>query len=244
MTRLFDSFKERLAQYVVVTGSIVAGVCAVAAILASAFGDPETADISKDILTIILPVLGTWIGTVLAFYFGRENYEAAARETRLSLKGRLGRPAREFAIPVERIESIDVKDRSALSALPLSEITDFFDRTGFFRVVIFLKDGKKAPPIALAVVHRQPVDSFIAARARAKEAIDGLTYADLAASPEGDRIADGFRVIRADGTLSDVKVALESSAHRQDVFLTSGGTAGEPVLGWITNNELQRASEA
>lgn len=35
----------------------------------------------KDVLTIVLPLIGTWVGTVLAFYFSRENFVAAARQT-------------------------------------------------------------------------------------------------------------------------------------------------------------------
>ena len=35
----------------------------------------------KDVLTIVLPLVGTWVGTVLAFYFSRENFVAAASQT-------------------------------------------------------------------------------------------------------------------------------------------------------------------
>src|SRR5438094_9906067 len=36
-------------------------------------------DIAKYVLGVLLPVIGAWVGTVLAFYFGQENFEAAAR---------------------------------------------------------------------------------------------------------------------------------------------------------------------
>ena len=36
-------------------------------------------DISKYVFGVLLPVIGTWIGTVLAFYFGQVNFEAASR---------------------------------------------------------------------------------------------------------------------------------------------------------------------
>ncbi len=36
----------------------------------------------KDVLTVILPVLGAWVGTILAFYFTKENFEAANRSVR------------------------------------------------------------------------------------------------------------------------------------------------------------------
>src|SRR6516162_2412963 len=36
-------------------------------------------DIAKYILGVLLPVIGAWVGTVLAFYFGQVNFEAASR---------------------------------------------------------------------------------------------------------------------------------------------------------------------
>ena len=36
-------------------------------------------DISKYVLGVLLPVIGAWVGTVLAFYFGQGNFEAASR---------------------------------------------------------------------------------------------------------------------------------------------------------------------
>src|SRR5438094_8197992 len=36
-------------------------------------------DIAKYVLGVLLPVIGAWVGTVLAFYFGRENFEAASK---------------------------------------------------------------------------------------------------------------------------------------------------------------------
>jgi hypothetical protein len=39
----------------------------------------EVAAAAKDILATLLPVIGTWIGTVLAFFYSKENFESAAR---------------------------------------------------------------------------------------------------------------------------------------------------------------------
>src|SRR6476620_12481653 len=36
-------------------------------------------DISKYVLGVLLPVIGAWVGTVLAFYFGQGSFEAASR---------------------------------------------------------------------------------------------------------------------------------------------------------------------
>jgi hypothetical protein len=44
------------------------------------------AETSRLVFSSVLPLLGTWVGTVLAFYFARENL-AAATESTLRLAG-------------------------------------------------------------------------------------------------------------------------------------------------------------
>ena len=34
------------------------------------------------IFNIVLPVFASWVGTILAFYFGRENFESANQQVR------------------------------------------------------------------------------------------------------------------------------------------------------------------
>jgi len=53
------------------------------------------------ILTSILPLLGTWIGTVLAYYFAKDNFEAAAKheQQRLALQSKPHSPLAFPAAP-------------------------------------------------------------------------------------------------------------------------------------------------
>jgi uncharacterized membrane protein YdjX (TVP38/TMEM64 family) len=37
---------------------------------------------AMSVFNIIVPVIAAWVGTVLAFYFGRENFESANKEVR------------------------------------------------------------------------------------------------------------------------------------------------------------------
>lgn len=60
------------------------GALGIAAIVSTYFvsGEPdkvkEKYNLIRDTFTLLLPVLGTWVGTVLAFYFSRENFAEAA----------------------------------------------------------------------------------------------------------------------------------------------------------------------
>lgn len=233
-----NMFQERLATWVVVSGIVISGLCAITAIVAVGFKDTENvAKAARDILTILLPVIGTWIGTVLAFFFGRENFEAGARETRLTLGQRLDSKAMEAAIPVDKIKSIDVADDAAAKALTLDKIDIHLKAIGFARTPIFTTS--KLP---LYVVHRQPLDSFLAQQAKANKPLTGLTLKDLLDSTEGAIVKESFVTVSESATLAEAKAAMEAVKSRQDVFVTRTGKADSPVVAWLTNNEIQRAS--
>src|SRR6266496_6643887 len=56
---------------------VVAGINAIRA--PSPKGMSDFFDIAKYVLGVLLPLIGAWVGTVLAFYFGQVNFEAASR---------------------------------------------------------------------------------------------------------------------------------------------------------------------
>ena len=57
---------------------------------------------AKEILNILLPVLGTWVGTVIAYYFSKENFESANRSVKEMVKQ---------LTPMEKLKSIAAKDK-------------------------------------------------------------------------------------------------------------------------------------
>jgi len=88
-------FREWLATIVVV-------VSLVAVVVLGAIAIKSNAGTSKDILTMVLPMIGTWVGTVLAFYFGTKQLETATRSVTAI--------ARELT-PEEKLRSIKAVDK-------------------------------------------------------------------------------------------------------------------------------------
>jgi hypothetical protein len=88
-------FREWLATIVVLVSVLAVALLGGIAI----YGEKAQA---KEILTMILPMIGTWVGTVLAFYFGKEQLEAATRSVTAI--------ARELT-PEEKLRSIKVTDK-------------------------------------------------------------------------------------------------------------------------------------
>ncbi|PYJ66774.1 MAG: hypothetical protein DME76_16260, partial [Verrucomicrobia bacterium] len=56
---------------------VVAGINAIRA--PSPENNAQFFDTAKYVLDVLLPVIGAWVGTVLAFYFGQVNFEAASK---------------------------------------------------------------------------------------------------------------------------------------------------------------------
>src|SRR2546427_1451912 len=70
-------------------------------VLATSKDRPEMARL---VFASVLPLFGTWVGTVLAFYFARENLQAATDSTiRLAGREEPSTPVSEVMIPKAQI---------------------------------------------------------------------------------------------------------------------------------------------
>jgi len=231
--------RERLAFWVVISGLIATALMACTAI-AFAGKYPKTAITAKEMLTITLPVIGTWVGTVLAFYFARENFESAAKQTRLILGQQLDKPAKDSAIAVGDIKAITLPAADGPEKLTLEAIRTKLKDIKKFRVPV-LDEAKRAR----FVIHQQPLDSFLMDHKAVTEPTGGWKLKDLCDdSTYGPEVRDSFAVIKEDATMAEAKVAMEGRPHCQDVFLTPNGNKSEAITGWLTNNEIQRAASA
>jgi hypothetical protein len=231
--------RERLAKWIVIWGLGATTLMAVTAIVC-ATRDPGAAKAAQNILTLALPVVGTWVGTVLAFYFARENFESAARETRLTLGGKLDKPAMEQAIQLKDIESIQLPAADGPEKLTLEAIRAKMVAIKRYRVPVFDEANR-----ARYVVHQQPVDSFLTDNRSTLVPANGWTLKDLLDSKTyGGQLKNSVAVVGKDATMAQAKAAMEGRPQCQDVFLTQNGGAADPVVAWLTNNEIQRAATA
>jgi uncharacterized membrane protein YeaQ/YmgE (transglycosylase-associated protein family) len=217
-------FRERLATIVLLVSILAVGILAGIAI----HGDRSQA---KDILTMILPMIGTWVGTVLAFYFGKEQLEAATRSV-TSI-------ARQLT-PDEKLRSLRVTEKMIPRAAAYL-LTTNPDQIKLLEAVANLdreRKGNRLPVLTVdgsprCVIHRSTIDRFIARAAAAGKAapeLQALTLQDVLADPEfGARLQTSFGTVAEDATLADAKRAMESVPWCQDTFVTHGGSREEPV---------------
>src|SRR5215471_8029519 len=85
-----------------IVGISVFGIVALSAV-AIALSGSARADTSRLVFSSVLPLLGTWVGTVLAFYFARENLQAATDSAIRTTESTLRLTGREAGTPVTSV---------------------------------------------------------------------------------------------------------------------------------------------
>jgi hypothetical protein len=240
--------RDRLSLVIVVT--TLAGI---AAISTGALVLTESTDeMIRYVFGSVLPLLGTWIGTVLAYYFTRENFQAASQETRLLVRAAVGEKlqkvmARDAMIPREKMV-VYPDSWTVASDIKLVKLRDLI-KDAVTRVPILDAQGK-----VRYIVHSSTLNAYISDQSVALAANNPPQALNLSTSTLADmlndvdvkrKIADGMAFVAASGTLADASNRMQAKGvHCQDIFVTASGQQEEPVLGWITNVELSRHSNA
>jgi len=207
----------------------------------------ETADAAKDVLTMTLPVLGTWVATVLAYYFHKENLDAATKGMTDIVK--------QFKTSEEKLQSIQVKDKM----IPKNEM--YFEPWLLSKPIILfaaiarLKKSGKGQRIPVLddkgcikyMMHLSKIEEYLKRKAceflADKSRIPGdnptesLTLDGLLNDDPGLKwlFETSFGTVAEGATLADAKKVMDLTPMCQDVFVTKKGTRDEEVIGWLTN---------
>jgi hypothetical protein len=199
---------------------------------------------SQTILTAVLPLLGAWVGAVIAFYFSSKNLESATKSVQ-NLVGGLTGAAKLKTVPTK--DKMIKKDQMYLSktaddTLPIAKMLSDLEaaKKGNRIPVLYDKDYPRY------VIHRSTIDRFLANKAIDEKTLSDdlkkLTLHDLIENQPGLR--HSFGVVKEDSTLADVKALMDALGNQcQDVFVTKTGSYSEPVLGWVTNVILENNSK-
>jgi hypothetical protein len=248
-----EDSKFRIALAKTVTTWALAAILAIAALIIVVAGinaiwgsAPERVvqffDISKYVLGVLLPVIGAWVGTVLAFYFGQVNFEAASKSAQnlvrqLSPREKLqAEPAGHAMMKINDVTTFKIPADKTEADIKIKQLID----EGF-------EKDKAQPrqrlPILDAqgrgkyVLHRSTVDAFVAPIKRPPDVDEStLTLKSLLEDPKvKDYILNSFLPLAPDATLADAKDLLDKNPQCLDILVTQDGTKNGTVVGWITN---------
>jgi hypothetical protein len=250
-----EEFRVRLAHSVTVWAMIAIALLGVAIISIGGYNattlNTEEArrgflDTAKYVFAAVLPVVAAWVGTVMAFYFGKENYRAAtesvARIVQLTSREKLGQTkAKDIGKRIEDVAPLRLGENDTVEAITLDKLEEKMRAKAppFERLPILQATG--AP---LMVVHRSIFNDFLLKR---KTAAPDKTAKDYKLS---ELVADfpwltenSFATVSPDASAAQAKDAMEQKKGCADVFVTMNGTPATPVSYWITNVDLLQAAQ-
>jgi hypothetical protein len=221
-----------------ITAVSILGVIALAITAIMASPADERMNSVQLVLTGVLPLLGVWVGTVLAYYFSKENFEAATRSVSDMTRRLTGEEALAEIVAEDVMLKIDKMKIFKLPAtdLVLTTMLDDLENTG---------KGSRFPILSASgqpkySIHRSVIDRYLAEKARA-----GTTRVDIEKlslqhffddDPKREtRFGNSFATMKADDTLAVAKHRMDQDPGIQDIFVTKNGKTDGEVIGWITN---------
>lgn len=260
-----SGFREMLADDIVKFSIVGLIFVSVVVLGVGIFGasNSDAVENSQYVFAALLPLFATWVGTVLAYYFSKQNFEAASKATEslVKLSGQKLRavPIEEAMIPIDKIVGTVEAPNGDLKEVPIQKVAEAFEDKlpggrPISRVVI-LTPGKAC----VGVLHRglwsemRAIDlpSNVAVNFKNDpknkdklEKVHDLASESRAPETFGAFITGYVAFARAGGTLADAKMHMENKDGCQDVIVTATGKSTEPVVGWVTNVEIGKALEA
>jgi hypothetical protein len=229
-------FRNRIARWVV-GGSLVGIILISIAVLWTA---SDRASAARSVFGSVLPLLGTWVGTVLAFYFAKDNFEAATQST-LQLTGLLSPDTLVAKVMIPRASIIgkELKANETASSVTVGDLRALMDSSKKKRIPIFDSNGA-----VQWVVHDSLLLAFAATENKAIDDATVLskTLSDILAKPPLATLAKAVAFVGVDATIATARTKLQSVAGSNDVFVTATGDGTERVVGWLTNSLLASSS--
>ena len=214
----------------------------------------------KDIIgKTLIPLWGTWMGTVLAFYFGKDNFDAARKSYQDTID--------KLTSNDEKLEKILVTDCMTKSGIRYSILEKIVEKT-ISEILTESTEGRFVivdnNEVVKHVIHRSIFERFIALVAlKGSEVYSKVEKEDNAADEDTDLTRKvsfndflnctdpdiskfkgdkGFAVVSVHSNMLEAKKAMEANKC-QDVIVTENGNRNEKVKGWITNNTIIEAAK-
>lgn len=239
--RGFMSFYRQWLGLIVITVSVAALVVISVFAIADA-SDESREEMTRLVFAAVVPLIGTWVGTILAYNFSRDNFEAAAQATKETYAAATGlsteTPAAQVMLPVSRIVTpAPVTDDAAARALALKDLHKLMKDRNVTRLPLLTSGG-----VVLYVVHDADINGYALRHGLAEPDFSGKTVGDLLADPAAAAPATSFETVDPSSTIGDARAALQARPECKDVFVTEGGGRTDKVVGWLTNSQLARVS--
>ena len=169
------------------------------------------------ILNIVFPVVASWVGTILAFYFGRENFESAnaqVREivTRLTPEERAKSPVTAIMRKIADMDVFKISKGQGEQDVKLADLQAKFGGK-ISRLPVVDADNK---PIFM--IHESRIDSYLRAGGSNQDSL--ATFIDNKKQGGLEFGMDrGFVLVSENTMIAAAKRSLDQHPSCQDIFV-------------------------
>jgi hypothetical protein len=225
-------------------GGAIIGVSVIALAGAAWVGKDDFLKTSQLVFNALLPLLGTWVGTVLAYYFSRKNFESASQSVERMVNLTADQKLGQILVEKEMLRPALI----TLYQIPAGKTAKdvlLKDLRGRFGGKITRVPIVDANNVIQYIVHQSGLFKFLAEKALAGATdFEALTLQDLVDDAELKSWVTNIAYISEQASVADAKKKMEQQPGCQDLIVTKSGDKSEPILGWMTNADIGRLSKA
>lgn len=192
--------------------------------------DTGVIDRAQNVFNAVLPLFGTWVGTVLAYYFSRENFAAASDSTQ-----ELVRNLNEEKLQSTRVADVMIKTIFSQNDLntKASDVLKALSDKRHKRLLILKRSGALE-----ALVDKEGIFSYLLEIPEADR--PNKTIGDLLREKPDLKQTPAY--VSEDATLAEAKSAMEKIQNCKVVLVTKRGNPKDPVIGLLTNTDIAKYS--
>lgn len=226
--------KTRSALAISIIVLSIAGIAIISSAALWLATEAGRSDMARLVFTSILPLLGTWVGTVLAFYFARENLTAATASTAALVGLQPDTPVTQVMIPKSRMTTEQAPPNTEPGDLLLSALYQKMSSSNVSRLPILDSSGA-----VRYVIQQSTIGAFASSlESPTSPASLNENVNALAADPKLGQTIRAIGFVDAQAVVGDARKLMRSIPHCHDIFVTQSGLATDPVIGWLTNTDL------
>ncbi|MGJ3234365.1 hypothetical protein [Marivirga sp.] len=249
------SAREKIARIISISVPIATGILGICGLIIATLyilinnDIDEAKQVLQYVYTALLPIFGTWMGTVLAYYFSKENFEAANKSveklvSKITSDGKLEKiKVKEVMIPFQNFKDSSIVENSqeAIDALVVKDLIEKMNKDGRQRLPILL--NKKA----VYLFHKSTLFEYLYSNTDPDKnppptsSISDMLQSDITWIQQV--IKNGIKFLGADANLLEAKKLMESEKACNDAMITTDGTSSGEVTGWITDKIISEKSK-
>ncbi len=225
-----------LTRWIVILGLIIITLLALIIIWQA----KKKFEASQWVFNAIIPLIASWIGAVIAFYFGRENYEAATEQVLALTRDTLDDlQVKNIMINVKTIV-VKRLDTNEYETTKLENLINLYKEIEKDRIPIFSPDG-----VSKYIIHRSTMSEYNSTTE--KKDVNGkeieLNLKHII-DDNKDKFSHekryGFITVTKETSIQKALNEMNELEGCKDIFITDDGKSSGKVLGWLTDTLINR----